>query len=97
MEVGCTSVFGVGRGLLGPERAVGGDGRGGEGGDGVMGCWVSLSCELLDAGPALPAADRGEHWHLRSCCNNPGKCVWSKPQPVMSVPTDGRFSTPLLK
>lgn len=55
------------------------------------------SRELLDAGLAVPATDRGGCWHLCSCCNNPGKCVWAKPQPVMSVPVDGRFSTPLLK
>lgn len=54
---------------------------------------MRLSHEFLGAGLALPAADGGEHWHL--CC--PGKCVWAKLQPVMSVPVDGRFSTPLLK
>lgn len=103
-EVGCTSVFGVGERAFGAREGcrewevMGEEGKGlGECGIWVMGCWVQLSRELSDAGPALPAAYRGEHWHLCSCCNNPGKCVRAKLQPVMSVPIDGRFSTPLLK
>lgn len=58
---------------------------------------MRLSHEFLGAGLALPAVDGGEHWHLCCCFNSPGKCVWAKLQPVMSVPVDGRFSTPLLK
>lgn len=65
MEVGCTSVFGVGERDFGVGKGCGEWEMMGEEGKGleecdihVVKCWVLLSHELLNVGLALPAVGR---------------------------------------